>query len=324
LEGIGKVDYKTPGYWKKEVLFTIAILFFASFGRMFLGVLNLLVILALAFVYWLDRKQTGGPRLFVNGQVVHAGKRLRYDFWKDVLQALAFSTKKLAELGEQGPLNSPERPVVRLNGDQKLDGISSEEPSVLPISDGRAKHEPRKWLSTDSPRITECEQCSFKYIKTERDSSMMAGINQTPLNRGELEILSSANDQARYKELRSYKDMVPCPDCGFCPPAMVARARRMRRRWMDMTAVALMPIGFLIGIVSYVVTLDYNQRPSPDGLRHVIIGWTLVGMAIVLIISLPLLRCLSCRRWDPNHFDVKIRQLLGKKRTERDAAYFGA
>jgi hypothetical protein len=163
-------------------------------------------------------------------------------------------------------------------------------------------------------KLAACEQCQAEYVyrlermATGTGSSLLFVDNEGARNR------SASRAERRLNQILDRAvDPVPCPACGWYQKAMVAKARRLHRRWMLQLGggllVGLIPIG-LIAVAINSGTEHRNGVPLITWTLLVGIFATLALMCLGLMIG----KVVLARGYDPNNQDVEARKQLGKAR----------
>jgi hypothetical protein len=152
------------------------------------------------------------------------------------------------------------------------------------------------------PKHVCCESCDHNYVYfMEREGSgqgfsILGLFGDSATQKAEERAINDLEDKAE-NEL----EVVPCPECGFLPEEMVIEARRLRLRWMHVTAIVLIPIFVIAGLMAFSTARSAQDRDVA----------TICGIIALLSflgsVGLFLGRYLSNQNYDPNDLDEEER-----------------
>jgi hypothetical protein len=108
-------------------------------------------------------------------------------------------------------------------------------------------------------------------------------------------------------------DPVPCPACGLYQRQMVQQLKRLRHQKLLVLGEHLLPLSVILGVIGLVIVV------VADGVGNLvaIVGWGMLGfagLALLLGISLPIVRFVSGCCLDPNSTDEDLRRIIAQAR----------
>jgi len=153
----------------------------------------------------------------------------------------------------------------------------------------------------------QCEACAFVY---EYEIKRRSRGNAFRLPGG-LEIAKQKAQAHLQKALQDGCEPVACPNCGWLQSNMIARARRIRYRWMASTAFCLVPISFIFFSAAVVFeALPKVRQPAPDP-AWAIPFWVASGICAVLVVVLAILKVIWTRNYKPNTQNPNLKEIRG-------------
>jgi hypothetical protein len=163
-------------------------------------------------------------------------------------------------------------------------------------------------------KLVQCEQCQQEYLYQMTRSAFGESRSVLFLN------MEGAKDRAANKaqellrqKLEKTCDPVPCPACGWYQQNMVARARYLRYKWMSTLAIAMLPIGLILGLAGGIMTGIHDRDPDSIPFFVIAIIWGIAAVALLALPSLVAIRIWLRRRFDPNLGNVEERKTLGQQ-----------